>query len=110
MLKQVIVINSKLEMSAGKMAAQASHASLGAFLRADSRKIADWQEQGQKKVVVKADDLIKLKQVADDLEIANFLVKDAGLTELEAGTMTALGLGPDQEEKIDKITGGLKLL
>ncbi|MFH1392612.1 MAG: peptidyl-tRNA hydrolase Pth2 [bacterium] len=109
MLKQVIIINNKLDMSAGKIAAQACHASLGAFLRADGRKIQEWQEQGQKKIICKSDDLIILKNLADNLEIANFLVKDAGLTELEPGAITALGLGPDQEEKIDKITGNLML-
>ena len=110
MLKQVIIINNKLDMSAGKMAAQACHASLGAFEAVDSAVKEDWQEQGQKKVIVKAENLGELKNQADDLEIANFLVKDAGLTELEPGTITALGLGPDQEEEIDKITGDLSLL
>jgi len=97
-------------MSAGKMAAQACHASLGAFERANSAVKENWEKQSQKKVVVKSNDLVKLKQMADDLDIPNFLVKDAGLTELEPGTITALGLGPDEEEKIDKITGSLELL
>lgn len=96
-------------MSAGKIAAQACHACLGAFLRSSGSKIKDWQKQGQKKVIVKSDNLTNLKNLADNLEIANFLVKDAGLTELEPGTITALGLGPDEEERINKITGGLAL-
>lgn len=109
MLKQVIIINNKLDMSVGKTAVQACHASLGAFERAQEVIQEDWEKQGQKKVVVRAENLGELKNQADDLEIANFLVKDAGLTELESGTITALGLGPDQEEKIDKITGNLML-
>lgn len=110
MFKQVIIINQALDMSYGKIAAQACHSSLGAFLRADAHKIKTWQEQGQKKIICKSDNLLELKNQADKLEIPNFLVKDAGLTELEPGTITVLGLGPDKSEKIDKITGDLKLL
>lgn len=106
--KQVIIINSNLEMSRGKIAAQACHASLGAAERSDFVK--DWQKQGQKKIICKSNSLTELKNQADNLEIPNFLVKDAGLTELEPGAITALGLGPDEEEKINQITGDLKLL
>lgn len=37
-------------------------------------------------------------------------MKDAGHTELPPGTITCLGIGPDDDKKIDKITGNLKLL
>jgi len=37
------------------------------------------------------------------------LIRDAGLTAIEPGTITCLGIGPDLEEKIDKITGNLPL-
>lgn len=109
-LKQIIIINQDLDMSLGKTCAQACHASLGSFLRADAQKIKNWQKQGQKKILVKSNNLGELKNQADNLEISNFLVKDAGLTELEPDTITALGIGPDGEENIDKITGDLKLL
>lgn len=92
------------------MAAQVAHASLGAFLHSNKKIAKKWQQQGQKKIVVQSNDLQNLQMQAHDLDIANFLVSDAGLTELEPGTITALGLGPDDESIIDKISKGLLLL
>jgi len=37
-------------------------------------------------------------------------VTDAGHTQIAPGTMTCISIGPAPEEKIDKITGDLKLL
>jgi PTH2 family peptidyl-tRNA hydrolase len=38
------------------------------------------------------------------------IFKDACLTQLPKGTITCIGIGPDKEEKIDKITKKLKLI
>ena len=112
MYKQVIVIRRELNMSKGKTAVQTAHASLGSFEQTSKRKCKLWKQEGQKKVVVVSTltKLIELNRRADSLGIANFMVQDAGLTELEPGTITALALGPDKSDKIDKLTGSLKLL
>lgn len=113
MYKQVILIRSDLKLSKGKAAAQSAHASVSAMEHAD-KKIADaWRKTGQKKVVLKVKDLeelMELKKQCDKNKIANAIVTDAGRTEVEPGTITALGVGPDKEERIDKITGKLKML
>jgi len=64
-------------------------------------------------VVLQADsfeDLEELADKAEGLDIVNVLIQDRGLTEVPPGTLTALGLGPDNSEKMDKVTGPLSLL
>ena len=50
------------------------------------------------------------REEADRAGIASAIVVDAGLTEIPAGTITALGLGPAQAKLMDKVTGKLKLV
>ncbi|MCH8259951.1 MAG: hypothetical protein IIC46_07080 [Planctomycetes bacterium] len=38
------------------------------------------------------------------------LITDAGKTVIAPGTKTAVGIGPDSEEKIDNVTGKLKMV
>jgi PTH2 family peptidyl-tRNA hydrolase len=114
--KQVILIRTDLNMKTGKKCAQACHASVESsdLVRIhDKNAWKNWKNTGQKKVVLKAptkellyDVYIKL----DKNKIQCYLVKDAGLTQLPAGTTTALGIGPALTSDIDKITGDLKLL
>lgn len=112
-MKQVMVIRNDLKMGKGKMAAQACHASLGAYKKADPRKIQKWESEGEKKVVVKVNNLRELYEIYElvkNTDMPLYLVQDAGRTELPKGTVTCLGIGPDEDEKIDKITDELKLL
>lgn len=112
-MKQVIVVRNDLKMSKGKTAAQACHACLGAYKKADSDKIRLWEQEGQKKVIVKVnslEELFEIKEIAKKNNVPNFIVKDAGRTELPTSTITCLGVGPDTDEIIDKVTQDLKLL
>ncbi|MGC8479015.1 MAG: peptidyl-tRNA hydrolase Pth2 [Candidatus Micrarchaeia archaeon] len=115
-IKQVIVMRSDLDMGKGKLAAQAAHASLESFFAAErkSPEIAKaWIESGQKKIVLKfegEEGLVKLSKAFEYLGVPCALVRDAGLTELPPGTITALGIGPWKSSEIDKYTSSLKLL
>lgn len=113
MLKQVIVVRMDLKMSCGKISAQVAHASLEAYLRADPRMREIWRELGAKKVVLKVEsleELEELKRVAEGKGLGVVVIRDAGLTEVEPGTVTCIGVGPDDEAKIDSVFSKLKLL
>ncbi len=112
--KQAIIIRTDLGMKKGKIAAQASHASLTSFLDAQrkSPRICDEWLPSQKKVVLKVDTekelLILFEQVRRLLPHA--LIKDAGRTQIEPGSITALAIGPASDADIDRFTSKLKLL
>jgi PTH2 family peptidyl-tRNA hydrolase len=100
-------------MSCGKRCAQAGHAAIGAYNGADKSLQKAWLSEGQKKVVLKANDertLYELKFLAEQAGISHSLIQDAGMTEIPPGTITALGLGPAKSEDLDRITGKLPLL
>ncbi len=111
--KQCLIIRHDVKMSCGKRCAQAGHASIGAYNAADKSLRKAWLAEGQKKVVLRADNertLFELKVIAERAGIPASLVQDAGMTEIPPGTITALGLGPAKSEDLDKITGSLSLL
>jgi len=111
--KQCIVVRNDLKLTPGKLAVQVAHAAILALDRADKSTAVSWKSEGQRKVVLKIEDLkglFLLRAEAERLGIASAIVIDAGLTEIPPGTITALGLGPALEKEIDKVTGNLGLL
>ncbi len=111
--KQVILVRQDLKLPKGKLAAQAAHASVDAVLKSDSKLVKVWREEGMAKIVVKVKDekeLIKYFQFAKDNDVTASLITDAGRTVIAPGTKTCVGIGPDDEEKIDQITSELSLL
>lgn len=111
-MKQVIILREDINMSRGKEIAQACHASLGAYKKADSDKVSQWESEGSKKIVVLAGErnLEDLYSKLQTMDITTYMVKDAGKTELEPGTLTALGVGPGKESEIDSVTAELELV
>lgn len=111
-MKQVIIIRKDLKLGKGKMAAQASHASLDAYKKASYLNKKIWELKGQKKVVLKAEsekEILALFNRAREEKTKPALIRDAGHTQIPAGTITAIAIGPDKDNIIDKITGHLKL-
>ncbi len=117
-IKQVIVVRSDLNMSKGKFAVQVAHASVDSAIKALRGKdqwrrwFDEWLESGMKKIVVKVSsetDLYNKYRECLSLDIPCTLIRDAGKTELEPGTPTAVGIGPAPSKTIDRITGALPL-
>ncbi|MFB6181159.1 MAG: peptidyl-tRNA hydrolase Pth2 [Candidatus Nanohalobium sp.] len=110
--KQAIILREDLELSTGKAAAQAAHASLKAYEKASREVKEEWKSSGSKKIVLEAgDDVLQQKlELSDRKGVPASEVRDAGFTEVDPGTRTALGIGPGSKSKIDSITGDLSLL
>ncbi len=114
--KLVVAVRRDLEMGKGKIAVQVGHATITVSEQA-KRERPDWWNhwfnEGQRKVVVKVStesDLWKLKREAEALGLPSTVIQDSGLTQLEPGTATCIGIGPAPAELVDKITGELSLL
>jgi PTH2 family peptidyl-tRNA hydrolase len=111
-MKQAIVARADLGMGEGKLAAQVAHASLMAYESAECRDSSEWKGSGQKKVVLQANGESQLFELADRAEregIAHAVVRDAGHTQLEPDTVTALAVGPAPDDLVDRVTGDLSL-
>jgi len=114
--KLVVAVRTDLKMSKGKLAVQVAHAAVICALAAKRhhrRIFRNWYDEGQRKVTVKVPDektLYRLKVAAEDAGLQTGLVRDAGLTELPPGTVTCLGIGPGQDDRMDRVTGEFPLL
>jgi PTH2 family peptidyl-tRNA hydrolase len=130
--KQVIVVRKyfpdgkggKRTVRSGKIVAQACHATL-AFLTRKLQHISsskfevrlskeeqDWINSSYAKVCLQVDteeELIKVYEAARSAGLEAHLITDSGRTEFSEPTKTCVAIGPDKSERIDKITGDLKL-
>lgn len=134
-IKQTIVVRKDLNMRKGKIAAQVAHASMmfittALAMNKETTTIAgrkafqlqgwftgdecEWMMLSFRKVVAYVDSGDELGELYNQALKAGILahqVIDSGLTEFHGvSTLTCIAIGPDQDEKIDAITGHLKLL
>ena len=114
-LKQVIVVRTDLGLGRGKLAAHVAHASLAGYRKArekDEKIVREWEAAGEKKVVLKVSSDRELLELFEKAKrtVPAVLIKDAGLTQIPPGTLTAVALGPWDAAELDKFSGHLKLL
>jgi PTH2 family peptidyl-tRNA hydrolase len=111
-MKQAIAVRTDVGMGTGKLAAQVAHASLSAYEDTDERDRREWKGEGQKKVVLRVDgedDVFALADAAEREGLPHAVVRDAGHTQLDPGTVTAVAVGPGRDDVVDRVTGDLPL-
>lgn len=112
----VMCVRTDLKMGKGKVAAQCCHATLGAYKRALKRTpdaVRAWEMLGQAKVCLKVDseeEMLALAEKAAEHGLVNYVVVDAGRTQIAPESKTVLSIGPAPLKAIDEITGHLKLM
>jgi PTH2 family peptidyl-tRNA hydrolase len=111
-IKQAIVVRTDLKMSRGKIAAQAAHGSVAALSKTTTSAYSAWVATGMKKIVLRAKSKKELLDLFNEAKkkFPTALVKDAGNTQLEPGTITCIAIGPADDSDIDRLTGKLRLL
>lgn len=135
--KQVIVVRTvytrsdgtEFGLRKGKMIAQCAHAAMSFITRRVGRSMTvhgctaeisfskvecEWLDSSFAKICVRVnslEELLEIKQKAEDAGLEVHLITDSGRTEFHGEpTETCLAIGPDYSERIDPITGDLKLL
>ncbi|KAK9813276.1 hypothetical protein WJX72_011785 [[Myrmecia] bisecta] len=115
-MKMVLVVRMDLKMGRGKIAAQCCHAAVGQWKkmwRAKDPDLKQWELSGATKICLQAEDerqLHELKTAAKEAGLPTRLVLDAGRTQIAPNTYTVLAIGPASAERLDRVTGNLKLL
>jgi PTH2 family peptidyl-tRNA hydrolase len=118
--KMALVVRTDLGMGKGKIAAQCGHAASRLTLEClqihdfTDRLMAWLQDQPpEMKIVLKIGsekELLELAEQCLKLDLLHTVIADAGHTQVEPGSITVLGIGPDTNERIHAVVGHLKLL
>lgn len=99
-MRQYILINTDLNMSSGKLAGQAAHASTGLIIKTGKvnfSKIQDWFSfHSQRKIVcgMKQQELLDTIERLKQESISHYVVYDTGKTEIPADSLTAVAIFP----------------
>lgn len=120
-VRMALIVRTDLGMLKGKVAAQCSHAAVALYRQMgeavdtesyNPELLKRWQRGGQAKITLKTSGMEEIEELlmrAVSLNINNYLVVDAGRTQIAPGSATVLGLGPAPKSVLDMVTGDLKL-
>ena len=114
-VKMMFLIRTDLKMSKGKIAAQCSHAAINMYkdlIKMNNQYLEDWEKTGTKKITLKCKnqkELHDFRVKCEKNELPYTIIKDAGKTQVQAGSETVLALF-GESKKLDQLTGQLKLM
>ena len=114
--KMVIVIPKEIKLTKGFMAVHVVHVAVRTVEEGKKKNIKwvrNWFNEGQKKVTVQVstiEELTNIFQKEQNIGLPCALVKESKKGDLPKETITALGIGPAPNSKIDPLTSNLKLL
>lgn len=116
--KMVFLVRTDLQMGKGKIASQVAHAAILLYkesIKNQNPLLNTWLRWGQPKIVLKIDKncesaLQEVYEKAFKNNLTVCKVLDAGKTQVDQGSVTVIGIGPNKVEEIDEITNGFKLL
>jgi len=103
---EYFIVNSELNMSAGKVCAQIGHvATIIAVDYCDQDIFWKWYQKDQKKIILRGEqkDLEKL------IDAGFYYIRDNGCNEVEKGSLTCVGLEPMLKSEAQKFVKRLQL-
>ena len=104
---QYFVVNKELNMSPGKIAVQVAHvATIITIKHIEDYMFWKWFNSDQKKIILKG----KQKDLERLIKQGFYYVRDLGLTEIEEGSLTVVGLYPMWKSEAQKYVKRLQLL
>lgn len=111
--KCVLLVRKDLHMSKGKIIAQCGHGIVYSVCNSTQSKLDLWKTSGEKIVTLGVPDektLLYIYGKALKKKLVTNIISDAGHTEVKTGTNTVCVIGPDNENRLNKIIKDLKLL
>jgi PTH2 family peptidyl-tRNA hydrolase len=114
-VKMIFCVRTDLNMGKGKIGSQIGHCAIILYkdlLKSNNKLLDVWENTGSKKIVVKVQsskEMYKIKDFADNFNIPNNVITDAGKTQIESGSQTILGIF-GESKYLNQFTRHLKLM
>jgi len=101
--RAILFVRKDLKMRIGKIAAQCGHASLGLFLKVSKHMpdIAEsWKINFPHSIyyIDNEEEMIQKEEMSREIDLHTVTIHDAGRTQIAAGSVTVLAVGPVHKE------------